>query len=62
MSAATSVFGMLPLVVSTGAGSGLYRGLGSVLLGGLALSTLFTLFVVPALLAFFIGFEKTREK
>ncbi len=61
MSAATSVFGMLPLVISTGAGSELYRGLGSVLLGGLALSTLLTLFVVPSLLAFFIGFEKKRE-
>ncbi|WDP89964.1 MAG: efflux RND transporter permease subunit [Desulfobacter sp.] len=61
MSAATSVFGMLPLALSTGAGSELYRGLGSVLLGGLALSTLFTLFVVPALLSFFIGFEKQRE-
>ena len=62
MSASTSVFGMLPLVISTGAGSELYRGLGSVLLGGLALSTLFTLFVVPSLLAFFIGFEKPREQ
>ncbi|MCG8615589.1 MAG: efflux RND transporter permease subunit [Desulfobacterales bacterium] len=62
MSAATSVFGMLPLAISTGAGSELYRGLGSVLLGGLALSTMFTLFVVPSLLAFFIGFEKKRKK
>lgn len=61
MSAATSLFGMLPLVISTGAGSELYRGLGSVLLGGLALSTLFTLFVVPALLAFFIRFETARS-
>ncbi|MEH0018187.1 MAG: efflux RND transporter permease subunit [Desulfobacter sp.] len=62
MSASTSVFGMLPLAISTGAGSELYRGLGSVLLGGLAMSTLFTLFVVPSLLAFFIGFEKKRKK
>lgn len=61
MSAATSVFGMLPLALSTGAGSELYRGLGSVILGGLALSTVFTLFVIPALLAFFIGFEKKRD-
>jgi HAE1 family hydrophobic/amphiphilic exporter-1 len=60
MSASTSVCGMMPLVVSTGAGSELYRGLGSVILGGLAVSTLFTLFVVPCLLAFFIGFEKSR--
>jgi HAE1 family hydrophobic/amphiphilic exporter-1 len=60
MSAATSVFGMLPLVLSTGAGSELYRGLGSVILGGLAVSAIFTLFVVPSLLAFFIGLEKSR--
>jgi len=61
MSTTTSLFGMLPLVISTGAGSELYRGLGSVLLGGLAVSTVFTLFVIPSLLAFFIGFEKARE-
>lgn len=60
MSATTSLLGMLPLVISTGSGSELYRGLGSILLGGLAMSTLFTLFVIPALLAFFIGFEKKR--
>ena len=62
MSATTSVFGMFPLVVTTGAGSELYRGLGSVLLGGLALSTLFTLFVVPAMLSFVIGFERKRDE
>jgi HAE1 family hydrophobic/amphiphilic exporter-1 len=50
----------VPLVFSTGPGSELYRGLGSVLLGGLAVSTVFTLFVVPALLSFFIGFERSR--
>jgi len=57
MSASTSVFGLLPLVVSTGSGSELYRGLGSVLLGGLMFSTVLTLFVIPSLLAFFIRFE-----
>ncbi|SLM31495.1 Acriflavin resistance protein [Desulfamplus magnetovallimortis] len=60
MSATTSVLAMAPLVVSTGSGSELYRGLGSILLGGLSISTLFTLFVIPALLAFVIGFEKSR--
>ncbi len=49
MSSATSIFGMLPLVLFPGAGSELYRGLGSVVIGGLALSTLFTLVLVPAL-------------
>jgi HAE1 family hydrophobic/amphiphilic exporter-1 len=49
MSVATSVCGMLPLVVFPGAGSELYRGLGSVVVGGLLVSTFFTLFLVPAL-------------
>ena len=43
------------------AGSDFYRGLGSVILGGLAVSTVFTLFIIPSLLAFFIPFEKSRR-
>ncbi|PID44425.1 MAG: acriflavin resistance protein [Proteobacteria bacterium] len=61
MSATTSILAMTPLVISTGSGSELYRGLGSILLGGLALSTFFTLFVIPAMLAFVIRFERRRE-
>ncbi len=49
MSVSTSVFGMLPLVLFPGAGSELYRGLGGVVMGGLIVSTVFTLFLVPAL-------------
>ena len=49
MSVSTSVFGMLPLVIFPGAGAELYRGLGSVVVGGLVVSTVFTLFLVPAL-------------
>ena len=45
----TTVFAMLPLVLSRGAGSELYRGLGSAVLGGLTLSTIFTLVLIPAL-------------
>jgi len=60
MSATTSLLAMSPLVLSTGQGSELYRGLGSILLGGLAMSTVFTLFVIPSLLAFVIGFERSR--
>ena len=51
MSVSTSVCGMMPLVAFPGAGSELYRGLGSVVVGGLLLSTVFTLFLVPALLS-----------
>ena len=51
MSTLTTVFGMLPLVVFAGAGSELYRGLGSVILGGLALSAVLTLMIIPPLLS-----------
>ena len=50
MSTLTSVFGMLPLVLFPGEGSELYRGLGSVVVGGLATSALLTLLTVPPLL------------
>jgi len=49
MTTITTVLGLLPLVLFPGAGSELYRGLGSVVLGGLLFSTFFTLFLVPTL-------------
>ncbi|MEK9924868.1 MAG: efflux RND transporter permease subunit, partial [Alphaproteobacteria bacterium] len=51
MSTMTSLFGLVPLVIFPGAGSELYRGLGVVVFGGLALSTIATLVIVPPLLA-----------
>ncbi len=50
MSTLTSIFGLLPLVVMPGAGSEIYRGIGVVILSGLLFSTIFTLFLIPALL------------
>jgi len=57
MSSLTSVFGMLPLVLIPGPGSEFYRGLGSVITGGLALSTIFTIFIIPSLLMFVMKAE-----
>ena len=51
MSVTTSVCGMLPLALGTGSGSELYQGLAAVVVGGLLVSTVFTLFLVPALLS-----------
>ncbi|MEK9960270.1 MAG: efflux RND transporter permease subunit, partial [Rhodobiaceae bacterium] len=51
MSTLTSLFGLVPLVIFPGAGAELYRGLGVVVFGGLGLSTLATLIIVPPLLA-----------
>ena len=55
MSTLTSVGGMLPLVVFPGAGSEIYRGLGSVVVGGLSLSAVLTLAIIPPLLSVFAG-------
>ena len=49
MTTITTVLGLLPLVLFPGAGSELYRGLGSVVLGGLGVSTIFTLILVPTM-------------
>ena len=48
MTTATSLAGLLPMVVFSGSGSELYRGVGAIVLGGLLLSTVLTLFVVPS--------------
>jgi len=50
MSTFTSLFGMLPLLLVPGSGTELYRGLAAVIVGGMSLSTLFTLILLPSLL------------
>ena len=61
MSMLTTTFGLLPLVLSSGAGSELYRGIGRVVLGGLILSTVFTLLVVPALFTLIMEWKLRRK-
>ena len=62
MSTLTSVGGMLPLVLMPGAGSELYRGLGGVVVGGLIVSTIFTLILVPVILSFLLKDSDDIEK
>jgi multidrug efflux pump subunit AcrB len=50
MTTLTSVFGMLPLLLMPGAGTELYRGLAGVIVGGMLVSTVFTLLLLPAML------------
>lgn len=59
MTTLTTVLGLAPLVLFPGAGSELYRGLGSVLLGGLLLSTILTLVFVPTLFTLWTDLEQT---
>ncbi|MEO1079719.1 MAG: efflux RND transporter permease subunit [Pseudomonadota bacterium] len=50
MSTLTSLFGMLPLLVVPGAGSDIYRGMAAAIVGGMSVSTVFTLILLPSLL------------
>ena len=59
MSTLTSLFGMLPLLLNPGAGSELYRGLAAVIVGGMCVSTAFTLILLPSLLR--IGEGRTQD-
>jgi HAE1 family hydrophobic/amphiphilic exporter-1 len=47
----TTVFGMLPIAIGFGEGSNIIQPLGIAVSGGLAVSTLFTLFMVPSILS-----------
>lgn len=50
MSTLTSLFGMLPLMLMPGVGSEIYRGLATVIVGGMSMSAVFTLVLFPCLL------------
>lgn len=50
MSTMTSIFGMLPLMLMPGSGTELYRGMAAVIIGGMLVSALFTLILLPSLL------------
>ena len=60
MTTAAMCFGVIPLVIASGAGAAGRRSMGIVLFTGLAIGTLFTLFVVPAMYVF-IGADHGHE-
>ena len=63
MTVISSVFGMIPLALGEGAGTELYRGMGTALIGGLSVSAVFTLFLVPILLSLLMdaGFHTRKD-
>ncbi|MEH6586723.1 MAG: efflux RND transporter permease subunit [Halioglobus sp.] len=58
MSTLTSIFGMLPLLLMPGAGSVIYRGLAVVIVGGMCISTVFTVLLLPC----FLRMGETRAR
>lgn len=61
MTSAATVFGHFPLVIVTGPGAEARNSIGIVLVAGMAISTLFTLFVVPALYLLFAADHQHRD-
>jgi cobalt-zinc-cadmium resistance protein CzcA len=59
MTATVATIGMLPAALATGVGSDVQRGVATVVIGGLVLATLLTLFVVPA---FYYSMERAAER
>jgi multidrug efflux pump subunit AcrB len=62
MSTLTSIFGMLPLLLMPGEGSVIYRGLASVIVGGMSVSALFTLLLLPSFMRLGEGAQVTEIK
>ena len=59
MTSFTFIFGVLPMVLATGAGAGSRRAIGTTVFSGMLVSTVFGIFLIPAL--YFI-FQSAREK
>jgi cobalt-zinc-cadmium resistance protein CzcA len=49
MTATVATLGMLPAAIHTGVGSDVQRGIATVVVGGLAVATVLTLFVLPSM-------------
>ncbi|GJJ00014.1 acriflavine resistance protein B [Duganella rhizosphaerae] len=62
MTTAAMVFGVVPLVVASGAGAAGRHAMGLVIFTGLSIGTLFTLFVVPAMYMFLSGQHKAEPQ
>ena len=63
MTAATTIFGMLPLALGWGEGGDTWAGLGRVVMGGLISATFLTLIIVPTMYtSISLFFEKRRQR
>ena len=62
MTSFTTVLGMLPLAISTGAGSETWQPMGIAVIGGLTFSTILTLFIVPVLYSILVNRSQRKEQ
>ena len=61
MTASTTALGLSPLLLSSGVGSEVQRPLATVVVGGLLTSTLVTLFVLPVLYEWLLGWGEEHH-
>ena len=64
MTTLTTILGMVPMAVGQGEGAEMWRPLGVAVIGGLTVSTILTLILVPVLYCSFagVGIRRTRKK
>ena len=62
MTSFTTVLGMLPLAIGTGAGSETWQPMGIAVIGGLTFSTILTLFIVPVLYSILVNRSQRKER
>jgi cobalt-zinc-cadmium resistance protein CzcA len=58
---AVAAFGFLPMALATGAGAEVQRPLATVVISGIAFSTLLTMFLLPGILGLAIGAQRKRS-
>ncbi len=62
MTTATTVLGMVPMAIPRGGGSAMWQPMGISIIGGLVLSTILTLILIPALYSIFGGTGVKRKR
>ncbi|MEW5821767.1 MAG: CusA/CzcA family heavy metal efflux RND transporter [Cyanobacteriota bacterium] len=62
ITAFTTAFGLIPLLLSTGTGSEVQKPLATVIIGGLVSSTILTLLILPVLYSFLSSCQENKEK
>ena len=62
MTSFTTILGMVPLAIGTGAGSETWQPMGIAVIGGLTCSTILTLFIVPALYSVMVNRSQRKER
>ncbi len=60
MTSFSTIIGIMPLVVASGAGAASRQAIGITIVSGFAIGTLFTLFVLPVLYTFFAGDHRPK--